>query len=119
MWQRDFDRDPGALSRPALGAGAPTWTEDIAKHLGVSLDVVKEATLAGWRNRLAGPRRLGGDTPLVLSAGVHHRERTRHALMFCPDCLATGVPHFRKERRLAFVVACPLQGEASLAEVAP
>ena len=107
VWERDFDRDPGGLSRVRRGSAAPDWFDDLARAMDVPRGVLQDATLAGWRARLAGPRRLGGDTPLVLSAGVHHRTRTRHALQFCPDCLLEGAPFFRKEWRLAFVVACP------------
>ncbi len=107
VWERDFDRDSEELSRGGRRPHSPDWLDDLARSMGVRRGVLEDATLAGWRSRLAGPRRLGGDTPLVLSAGVHHRKRTRHALQFCPDCLVDGTPCFRKEWRLAFAVACP------------
>ncbi len=110
VWNRDFDREPERLSRRRKGPDAADWLDDLALRMGFPRSVLEDATLAAWRSRLVGPRRLGGDTPLVLSAGVHHRTRTRHALQFCPDCLAEGVPHFRKEWRLAFVVACERHG---------
>ncbi len=111
VWDRDFDRDPGKLSR-CRRPRAPDWLDDLAALMHVDRALLEDATLAAWRHSLAGPRRLGGDTPLVLSVGVHHRTRTRHALQFCPDCLAEGTPHFRKEWRLGFVVACPRHGRA-------
>ncbi len=107
VWNRDFDRGPEGLSRTCRRSGALDWPADIAGRLGLPRGVVEHASLAGWRARLAGPRWPAGDTPLVLSAGVHHRTRTRHALQFCPECLAEGTPYFRKEWRLAFVVICP------------
>ncbi len=112
VWNRDFDRAPARLSRRCQEAVTPVWPADIAARLGVTREVVADASLDAWRARLSGPRRLGGDTPLVLSAGVHHRTRTRHALQFCPECLRDGTPYFRKEWRLGFVVACPRHGRA-------
>lgn len=89
------------------GAEAPDWLDDVAAALNVPRQVVKCATLASFRVTLGGPKLAArGDTPLVLSAGIHHRTRTRHALQACPGCLADGVPHFRKTWRLGFVVAC-------------
>ena len=111
VWNRDFDRDPGSFGRIGRRPGIPDWLDDIALRIGVSRDVVEAATLAGYRTRLAGSRRMGGDTSLLLSAGIHHRTRTRHALQFCPDCLEQGTPHFRKEWRLAFSVVCLKHGK--------
>ena len=107
VWERDFDRAPDRLLRARRGAGAPGWLDDVAAALGVPRGAVEDATLAPLRAALGGPGLAArGDTPLVLSAGVHHRARTRHALQACPECLAEGVPHFRKIWRLGFVVAC-------------
>ena len=106
-WERDFDRAPSTLLRADRSPGAPTWLDDLAGSLGASLEVVRAATLESWRGVLGGVKLADrGDTPLVLSAGVHHRTRTHHALQFCPDCLREGVPHFRKAWRLGFVTWC-------------
>jgi hypothetical protein len=112
VWNRDFDRAPAELSRRCQDGVTPVWPADIAAQLGATREVVADASLDAWRARLSGRRRQGGDTPLVLSAGVHHRTRTRHALQFCPDCIDDGTPYFRKEWRLGFVVACPRHGRA-------
>jgi len=107
LWERDFDRAPERLLRLDRGAEAPDWLDDVAAALNVPRQVVEDATLASFRAALGGPKLAArGDTPLVLSAGIHHRTRTRHALQACPECLADGVPHFRKIWRLGFVVAC-------------
>lgn len=107
VWERDFDRAPECLLRLDRGAEAPDWLDDVAAALNVPRQVVEDATLASFRVTLGGPKLAArGDTPLVLSAGLHHRTRTRHALQACPECLADGVPHFRKTWRLGFVVAC-------------
>ncbi len=106
VWERDFDRDPGALRRCGISHGRRDWLTDFAECLKTDRRVVEAATLLGWRAVLGGEGRPLGDTPLVLSAGVHHRTRTLHALQHCPACLADGTPFFRKEWRLGFVVAC-------------
>ena len=115
VWERDFDRAPAELLRTVRGPGAPDWLDDVAGKLCVPRETVEQATLAGLRERLGGPKTPArGDTPLVLSAGVHHRVRTRHALQFCPECLDEGVPHFRREWRLGFVACCETHGTAML-----
>ncbi len=112
-WDRDFDRDPAALGRAGPAAAGTDWLSDLAILMGLPRADLARATLTAERAVLGGPRLPArGDTPLLLSVGVHHRTRTRHALQFCPDCLGEGVPHFRKEWRLAFVVACPGHGRA-------
>lgn len=111
MWNRDFDRNPAALGRP--GKAGVDWLAEIAERLGVSADVVRRATLQEWREALAGERLPSrGDTPLLLSAGVHHRARRLHGLQYCPECLGEGTAHYRRTWRLGFVVACEAHGHA-------
>lgn len=113
VWERDFDRDPAELRRAVRSERAPDWLDELSDALGTARGDVEAATLAGWRS-LLGSDTNGqvGDTPLLLSAGVFHRTRVRHALQFCPECLAEGVPYFRKIWRLGFVVACEVHGRA-------
>ena len=110
-WTLDLDRDPAGLAPPGGCPGAPGWPDVLAAALGVPRDAVMDATLASYRGRLAGgtPNARGG-TPLLLSAGLAARKRRCHALQFCPGCLGEGVPHFRRDWRLAFAVACPRHG---------
>lgn len=111
VWDRDFDRDPDALRRSNRTACTRSWRDDIARHLGVSEEVVMDATLAGWRETLGTNVAAGAaDSRFILSAGIFHRTRIRHALQFCAECLSDGVPHFRKEWRLGFVIWCPVHG---------
>lgn len=113
VWERDFDRDPAALRRTGRGPNTPNWVDDLAHLAGLSRGEMERATLTVERRMLGGPALPNrGDTPLVLSAGVYHRTRTRHALQFCPACLSEGTPHFRKAWRLGFVVACERHGSA-------
>ena len=114
-WERDFDRDPATLARVGCRRGEIDWLADLANLMAVPRDDLERATLAPERRALGGPTLAArGDTPLVLSAGVHHRTRTRHALHFCPACLSEGIPHFRKAWRLGFVVGCDRHGNALL-----
>ena len=105
VWSRDFDRDPAALVRP--GEAGQDWVAEIAGHLGVPPEHVGRATLQEWRKVLGGARLQDrGDTPLLLSAGVHHRKRCLHGLQYCPDCLSEPPACYRRAWRLGFAVAC-------------
>lgn len=110
VWERDFDRDPAALRRAGPILGEKDWLADLAECLATDQAKVEAATLASWRSVLAGRNLSLGDTPLVLSAGVHHRARIRHGLQHCPACLAEKTPFFRKAWRLGFVVTCERHG---------
>ena len=113
VWERDFDRHPRALGR--VGKTRADWVADIAGKLQVPAEAVEAATLQGLRKILgAGCAGATGDTPFLLSAGVYHRTRRCHALQFCPDCLAEGVPHYRRTWRLGFVIACEAHGNRLL-----
>ena len=109
VWNRDFDRDPAALVRP--GVAGSDWVAEIAGRLGVPLEHVRRATLQEWRRMLGGARlQERGDTPLLLSAGVHHRTRRLHGLQYCPDCLGEPSACYRRAWRLGFAVACEKHG---------
>lgn len=109
VWNRDFDRDPAALGRP--GKTATDWVAEIAGQLGIPAEAVRRATLQEWRKALGGPRLpTRGDTPLLLSAGVHHRTRRLHGLQYCPDCLCEPPAHYRRAWRLGFAVICERHG---------
>lgn len=116
--ERDFDRHPGALGRG--GRSQADWTADIAGQLHAPVAAVEAATLQGLREVLAGRHaKARGDTPLLLSAGVHHRTRRRHGLQFCTDCLAEGTPYYRRTWRLGFVVICEAHGDRLLRDACP
>lgn len=118
IWERDFDRNPDALGR--AGRRRRDWVTEIAAKLGVAAEAVEAATLRSLREVLAGGRtETPGDTSLLLSAGVYHRTRLRHALQFCPDCLAEGVPHYKRAWRLGFVVGCGTHGDRPLRDACP
>ena len=61
-------------------------------------------TLKAPRRRFG---RESGDAPLILSAGIYHRKRVRHAVQICPRCLSSGKPYMRLAWRYSFVLACP------------
>lgn len=110
-WSVDFDRDLAGLVPRDRGRGGRDWPDLLAEAMGLPRDAVLAATLDAYRVRLAGRApNARGATPLLLSAGLAARKRRHHALQFCPDCLGEGVPHFRREWRLAFAVACARHG---------
>lgn len=93
VWNRDLDR-----------CDDTTWLTDLAGRANLSLERVQAMTLAAPRRRFG---RGSGDTPLILSAGIFHRTRVRHAVQICPRCLADGEPYVRRAWRYSFVLACP------------
>ena len=110
-WSVDLDRDLAGLAPRDGQQDGRGWPDRLAEAMGVPRDTVLGATLDAYRIRLTGgTSNARGATPLLLSAGLAARRRRRHALQFCPDCLGEGVPHFRREWRLAFVVACLRHG---------
>ena len=105
IWNRDIDR-----------CAPLDWQQDLAGRLRTDTATIEGATLQPWMSWLAPDRPTArecgnaptGDLPLVLAAGIFHRSRTRHGLQYCPDCLRTGPPHYRRAWRLGFVVCCAL-----------
>lgn len=93
VWNRDLDRGED-----------PAWLADVAAHAGLTPDRVQAMTLDAPRRRFG---RGSGDTPLILSAGVYHRTRVRHAVQLCPRCFGHGEPYLRRAWRYSFVLACP------------
>lgn len=93
VWNRDLDRGEDTA-----------WLADVAGHAGLTLDRVQAMTLETPRRHFG---RGSGDTPLILSAGIYHRTRVRHAVQFCPRCLTDGEPYLRRTWRYSFVLACP------------
>lgn len=119
VWNRDFDRHPCALSHGGEVSGSG-WLTEIADMMQVSVNSIETASLQGLREVLAGDRlRATGDTPFLLSAGVYHRTRRCHALQFCPECLAEGIPHYRRIWRLGFVMSCDIHGSRRLLDACP
>lgn len=110
IWSRDFDRDPELLDKTPKASPRQTWIEKIAEQLHIKAVDVEKTTLAPWRLILSEHQKHTGLSRLVLSAGIYHRSRTRHALQYCPECLRNSDPIFRKEWRLGFVVTCSIHG---------
>lgn len=100
VWNRDLDRGEDVA-----------WLADVAVNAGLSLDRVQAMTLDAPRRRFG---RGSGDTPLILSAGIYHRTRVRHAVQICPRCLSQGEPYLRRVWRYSFVLACPTCATALL-----
>jgi hypothetical protein len=93
VWNRDLDRGEETA-----------WLADLASRAGLTLERLRAMTLDASRRRFG---RGSGDTPLILSAGIYHRTRVRHAVQICPRCLSRGEPYLRRSWRYSFVLACP------------
>ncbi|BAU90548.1 MULTISPECIES: TniQ family protein [Methylorubrum] len=93
VWNRDLDRGEDTA-----------WLADLANRAGLTLERVQAMTLDAPRRRFG---RGSGDTALILSAGIFHRTRMRHAVQICPRCLGDGEPYMRRTWRYSFVLACP------------
>lgn len=98
FWARDVDR--GVVRRHEAA---------LSELSGLSSDAIRAMTLQSWVHALwptrYSDRRPPAITPWVNATGVFHRLRRRHALQFCPECLAESET-IRKRWRLSFVVAC-------------
>lgn len=93
VWNRDLDRGED-----------DAWLAEVATHAGLTPERVRAMTLDAPRRRFG---RGSGDTPLILSAGIYHHTRHRHAVQFCTRCLSHGEPYMRRAWRYSFVLACP------------
>jgi len=93
VWNRDLDRGED-----------PAWLADVAAHAGLTPGRVQAMTLDAPRRQFG---RGSGDTPLILSAGIYHRTRLRHAVQVCPRCFGDEEPYLRRAWRYSFVLACP------------
>lgn len=107
IWNRDLDRNPDEA-----------WLGELSAASGVAAGRLRDATITDLRSRLDASPRKHGDSRFVLSAGVYHRTRRRHAMQYCPECLDTDDPWWRKQWRLAFVVCCDQHG-TRLADACP
>jgi len=96
FWNRDVDR---FASEAVLAA--------LAEHSVTPLARVHETTLAALAGTLFEFKARSGVARWVLPAGIYHRTRLRHGLLFCSACLAEDrVPYMRRQWRLAWAVVC-------------
>lgn len=95
VWNRDFDR-----SAPTLAL------RRIAYLAGLSEEVVTGMTLRLYESGMHAKLERNAIAPWINAAGIYHRTRRRHALQYCPECLAQEAG-FKRQWRLSFVVACP------------
>lgn len=94
FWARDQDK---LASQQVIEALAEVTGQD-------SEDLLR-LTLRPYGDYLYGRHNPFGNTRWILPLGVYHRTR-RHGLQFCPLCLRSDVPYFRKYWRLSFYVEC-------------
>ena len=95
VWNRDIDKSA------ALKLLLP-----LAYKSGQSVERLYHTTLWPYAGRLYDKPAPNSHNRWVLHAGIYHRSRRRYGLQYCPQCLAEGVPYFRRHWRLAFVTVC-------------
>ncbi|WP_375540032.1 TniQ family protein [Rugamonas brunnea] len=96
IWTRDIDRsiDDATLARVAELSGTP-------------LDRARETCLQSLEGKLFERLVVKSNSDWVLPSGVYHRKRRRHAMQFCPLCLAQDAsPYYRRSWRLALSTFC-------------
>lgn len=102
FWARDVDRGPIQAFEEKLGE---------LSRLGVSK--IRSMTFRSWAAVLTPRNYETGKPPAILpwinASGVFHRIRKRHALQFCPCCIAES-PVVKKHWRLSFVLFCQRHG---------
>lgn len=100
IWNRDIDRTEDRA-----------WLEELSVFAGVDRARLEGASLSAYVGTVGVRDRVQGDVPLLLSASIYHRTRRRHALQYCPGCLAQGDAWFRKIWRFGFLLACGDHGD--------
>ncbi len=96
FWARDQDKfaDPKIL-------------ESIARSTGKDVDDVLQMTLRPYGDYLYAKHNHLGNTKWILPLGIYHRIH-RHGMQYCPMCLRSDTPYFRKFWRLSFYVECDI-----------
>jgi len=106
IWNRDIDR---SASDPLLA--------QIAAHSGLTVEQLSSMTLRKAEASFKGESRGGslcGISPWINSLGIFHRDRRRHGMQYCAECLKVDRA-FKREWRLSFVTVCPIH-ESPLAD---
>lgn len=104
IWNRDIDKL------------APEWLVDgLAAWTGLDRGEIEQMTLRSYEGLLYEHHNPYGNTKWILPAGVYHRTRRRHGLVYCPLCLFKDAePYFRKSWRLSFNTVCEHHGSQML-----
>jgi len=95
FWNRSIDRYVSLEMMTALSVATAT-----------PLANVRQLSLASYEGVLFPAIVRNGNTPWVLPLGIFHRKFLRSGLVFCPSCLATGEPYFRRRWRFSFATVC-------------
>ncbi|ADW68068.1 hypothetical protein AciX9_1002 [Granulicella tundricola MP5ACTX9] len=80
--------------------------EDLSRCTATPLQTLQKHSLAAYKGILFADLIRNGNTPWVLPLGIFHRRFRRTGLSFCPECLATGEPYFRRRWRLSLATLC-------------
>ncbi len=96
IWNRDIDRSV-----------KPEMLDRLARHTGTRADVVQRTTLGSFEGVVFERHNPGGSSAWILPAGVYHRSRRCHGVLYCAGCLAEATPYYRRSWRLGFSTVCP------------
>ncbi len=100
FWSRDID---ASVSKTAL--------VNLCKRTGVKFQHASQTTLRSYEGVLFEQLHIRGLNRWILPAGIYHRTRSRHWIVFCPICLREDQePYFRKSWRLSFNTVCEHHG---------
>lgn len=94
IWNRDIDRDPPQKLLEVLG-----------RYTGQQVETLEAMTLRSYVGVLF-ESISQGNTTWLLPLGIYHRSRRHLGMQFCPVCLQTQKPYYRRCWRLAFYVVC-------------
>ena len=99
IWNRDIDR----LAPAEL-------ITDLAQHTGISLQRAWGTTLKAYEGVIYETLVTKSVSQWILPLQVWHRIRRRPGQQYCPACLDTDDPYFRRRWRLSFVTGCVEHG---------
>ena len=111
IWNRDIDR-----------SASDQLIDGVATRCGVSFEQVCSMTLRAYEAsfRYINPLRKQanpGISRCINAAGIFHRNRKRHGMQYCPECLVENMA-FKRAWRLSFVTACSIHN-CSLQDCCP
>jgi hypothetical protein len=95
LWNRDCDRRANS-----------NVVTDLADMTGISKDEAFATLLTCYEGILFDRAIRTGHTKWILPLGVFHRLRRRKGLQYCPQCLQSQTPYFKKTWRLSLYTVC-------------
>ena len=95
IWNRDSDR-----------CDDEQFLSSLAEKTGTTIDAARATLLGSFSGTLFPTLVRSGNTRWIMPVGIYHRVRRRFGLQYCPDCLSSGDPYFRRIWRLSLFTFC-------------